>query len=338
MKITSPRGRNIMAGYAALIAVAAALTGCGPAATDPNASSTSDSIAKNITIDAPSGPGSGYDQTARALEAALKSEKLSDKIEVRNTQGAGGTVALSQFVQKSGTEDLMLGGLSLVGATVTNSSPNKLTDLTPISRLIGEYEVLVVPAESPYQTLEDFLSALKADPGANPIAIGNQGGVDHMWGGTLVQEAGVEPADVNFVTFSGGGEALVALLGNKVSAGISGYNEFSDQVDAGELRILAVSSDEPLDIAPDAPTVADAGYPDAVMVNWRGIFAPPGVSDEDRKALSDVFATLVESETWKETMESNGWSNEYLDSDAFTADLESEQADTEEILTTLGLA
>jgi putative tricarboxylic transport membrane protein len=109
-------------------------------------------------------------------------------------------------------------------------------------------------------------------------------------------------------------------------------------VDAGELRILAVSSDEPLDIAPDAPTVADAGYPDAVMVNWRGIFAPPGVSDEDRKALSDVFATLVESETWKETMESNGWSNEYLDSDAFTADLESEQADTEEILTTLGLA
>jgi putative tricarboxylic transport membrane protein len=337
MKISFPRRRQFLAGSAAAVAAAVVLTGCGPAATNPNAAPSS-SVARDITIDAPSGPGSGYDQTARALEKALKGEKLSDKIEVRNTQGAGGTVALSQFVQKTGTNDLMLGGLSLVGATITNSAPNKLTDLTPVSRLIGEYEVIVVPAESPYKTLKDFLAALKTDPGANPIAIGNQGGVDHMWGGTLVQEAEVKPADVNFVTFSGGGEALVALLGNKVAAGISGYNEFADQVAAGKLRVLAVSSDKPLEVAPDAPTITDAGYPDAVMVNWRGIFAPPGVSDEDRKALSDVFAKLVESESWKETMKTNGWSNEYLDSDAFKASLETEQTKTQEILTTLGLA
>ncbi|MFF2345997.1 Bug family tripartite tricarboxylate transporter substrate binding protein [Pseudarthrobacter sp. NPDC058119] len=337
MKITPPRRRHILAGSAAALAAVVALTGCGPAASNPNASGST-SVAKDITIDAPSGPGSGYDQTARALEKALKGEKLSDKIEVRNTQGAGGTVALSQFVQKSGTKDLMLGGLSLVGATITNSAPNKLTDLTPVSRLIGEYEVIVVPAASPHKTLKDFLDALKANPGANPIAIGNQGGVDHIWGGTLVKDAGVKPTDVNFVTFSGGGEALVALLGNKVAAGIAGYNEFGDQVDAGKLRILAVSSDKPIDVAPDAPTIKDAGYPNAVLVNWRGIFAPPGVSDADRKALSDVFAKLVESNTWKETVKTNGWSNEYLDSDKFKADLESQQTKTHDILTTLGLA
>lgn len=337
MKISSPRRRTVLAGSAAAFVAALTLTACGPAAPNPNASGSS-SIAKELTIDAPSGPGSGYDQTARALEKALKGEKLSDKIEVRNTQGAGGTVALSQFVQKTGTKDLMIGGLSLVGATITNSAPNKLSDLTPVSRLIGEYEVIVVPAESKYQTLKDFLDGLKTDPGANPIAIGNQGGIDHIWGGELVQAAGVKPTDVNFVTFSGGGEALVALLGNKVAAGISGYGEFKDQVDAGKLRILAVSSDEPIEIAPDAPTVADAGYPDAALVNWRGIFAPPGVSDADRKALSDVFAKLVESNTWKETLETNGWSNEYLDSDAFKTELETQQSDTQEILTTLGLA
>jgi putative tricarboxylic transport membrane protein len=337
MKISPPSRRHFLAGSAVAIAAAVALTGCGPAATNPNAASSS-SVAKELTIDAPSGPGSGYDQTARALEKALKGEKLSDKIEVRNTQGAGGTVALSQFVQKTGTNDLMLGGLSLVGATITNSAPNKLTDLTPVSRLIGEYEVIVVPAESPYKTLKDFLDALRSDPGANPIAIGNQGGVDHIWGGTLVKDAGVAPTDVNFVTFSGGGEALVALLGNKVAAGISGYGEFADQVDAGKLRILAVSSDEPIEIAPEAPTVAEEGYPDAVLVNWRGIFAPPGVSDEDRKALSDVFKKLTESDSWKETLESNGWSNEYMDSDQFKADLETQQTKTQEILTTLGLA
>lgn len=338
MKISSPRRRQFLAGSAAALAAAVLLTGCGPAAQNPNAAGSNTSVAKDITIDAPSGPGSGYDQTARALEKALKGEKLSDKIEVRNTQGAGGTVALSQFVQKTGTKDLMLGGLSLVGATITNSAPNKLSDLTPVSRLIGEYEVIVVPAESKYQTLQDFLNALKADAGANPIAIGNQGGIDHIWGGTLVQEAGVKPTDVNFVTFSGGGEALIALLGNKVAAGIAGYGEFADQVEAGKLRILAVSSKEPIEIAPDAPTVADAGYPDAALVNWRGIFAPPGVSDADRKALSDVFAKLVESNTWKETLETNGWSNEYLDSDAFKAELETQQTKTQEILTTLGLA
>lgn len=336
MKISSLRRRNFLAGSAAAVVAAVALTGCGPAAQNPNAAGTS-SAAKEITIDAPSGPGSGYDQTARALEKALKGEKLSDKIEVRNTQGAGGTVALSQFVQKTGTKDLMIGGLSLVGATITNSAPNKLGDLTPVSRLIGEYEVIVVPAESPYKTLKDFLTALKENPGANPIAIGNQGGIDHMWGGKLVQDAGVKPTDVNFVTFSGGGEALIALLGNKVAAGIAGYGEFGDQVEAGKLRILAVSSDKPIDVAPDAPTISDAGYPDAVLVNWRGIFAPPGVKDEDRKALSDVFAKLVESDSWKETLETNGWSNEYLDSDAFKTELASEQTKTEEIITTLGL-
>ncbi|MFF2317803.1 Bug family tripartite tricarboxylate transporter substrate binding protein [Arthrobacter sp. NPDC058097] len=337
MKISSPRRRQFLAGSAAALAAAVLLTGCGPAAQNPNAAGSA-SVAKELTIDAPSGPGSGYDQTARALEKALKGEKLSDKIEVRNTQGAGGTVALSQFVQKSGTKDLMLGGLSLVGATITNSAPNKLSDLTPVSRLIGEYEVIVVPAASPYKTLKEFLDALKTKPGSNPIAIGNQGGIDHIWGGKLVQDAGVKPTDVNFVTFSGGGEALVALLGNKVAAGIAGYGEFADQVEAGKLRILAVSSDKPLDLAPDAPTVVSAGYPDAVLVNWRGIFAPPGVSDADRKALSDVFSTLTQSNTWKETLKTNGWSDQYLDSDKFAEDLKTQQSSTQEILTTLGLA
>lgn len=336
MKITSPRRRQVLAGSAAVLAAVLGLTACGPAASNPNATGST-SITKELTIDAPSGPGSGYDQTARALEKSLKAEKLSDKIEIRNTQGAGGTVALSQFVQKTGTKDLMIGGLSLVGATITNSAPNKLTDLTPVSRLIGEYEVIVVPAASPYKTLKEFLTALKANPGANPIAIGNQGGIDHMWGGKLVQDAGVKPTDVNFVTFSGGGEALVALLGNKVAAGIAGYGEFGDQVEAGKLRILAVSSDKPIDVAPDAPTVKDAGYADAVLVNWRGIFAPPGVSDSDRKALSDAFSKLVESSSWKETLKTNGWSNEFMASDEFTKQLAAEQTKTQEILTTLGL-
>lgn len=325
------------------IAAALTLTGCSAGGSESGAKSgasqsAADVLAKGVSIDAPSGPGSGYDQTARALEKALKGEGVTNRVEVRNTQGAGGTVALSQFVGKTDPSDLMIGGLSLVGATVTNNSPDKLGDLTPVARLIGEYEVIVVPAESPYQNLEDFLTALKSDAGANPIAIGNQGGVDHMWGATLVKEGGADPKDVNFVTFSGGGEALIALLGNKVAAGISGYGEFGDQIEAGKLRVLAVSSKDPIAVAPDAPTVAEAGYPDAVLVNWRGIFAPPGINDADRAALSETFENLVQTESWKQTLESNGWSDEFMPTDEFKPELEIQQTDVEGILAELGLA
>jgi len=333
---TSSRIRRRTARAAVAAVAALALAACG--SSSGGDAGGGDVLQRGVTIDAPSGPGSGYDQTARALEQILTDEGLANRVEVKNTEGAGGTIALSQFVQKSGTKDLMVGGLSLVGAVITNSSKSTLSDLTPIARLIGEYEVIVVPAESPYETLEEFLTALKTNPGKNPIAIGNQGGVDHMWGGTLVQAAGIAPTDVNFVTYSGGGEALVALLGNQVSAGISGYGEFGDQIEAGKLRVLAVSSEEPIDIAPDAPTVVDAGYPDAVLVNWRGIFAPPGISDADRQALSDAFADLTQTEGWKSVLKTNGWSNEYLDSDAFTTELETVQTATQKILKDLGLA
>lgn len=332
--------RIVKTGSVFALVAALTLTGCGSEGQDQAGTSGNGNgvLSRGVTIDAPSGPGSGYDQTAREVEKTLKGEGITNRVEVRNTQGAGGTVALSQFVGKSEANELMIGGLSLVGATVTNSAPDKLSDLTPVARLIGEYEVIVVPAESPYKDLEDFLTALKKEPGKNPIAIGNQGGVDHMWGATLVKEAGTDPKDVNFVTFSGGGEALVALLGNKVAAGIAGYGEFGDQVEAGKLRVLAVSSEKPIEVAPDAPTIADAGYPDAVLVNWRGIFAPPGISEEDRTELTESFSSLTQSEAWKEVLTSKGWSDEFLPGEEFAKELQNQQSDVESLLTELGLA
>lgn len=296
-----------------------------------------DILRQGVSIDAPSGPGSGYDQTARAIEATLKGEDLVSRVQVSNTEGAGGTVALAEFVTKTDPDELMIGGLSLVGATITNNAPNTLEELTPIARLIGEYDVIVVPAASPHETLQDFFDALADDPGKNPIAIGNQGGYDHMWGGMLAQDAGLEATDVNFVTFSGGGEALIALLGNQVAAGISGYGEFADAIENGDLRILATASAEPLEIAPDAPTIADAGYPDSALVNWRGVFAPPGISDEDRATLEALFEDVVKSDSWKEVLETNGWSDEWLGSDDFGTELTSVQEQTQQLLADLGL-
>ena len=189
---TSIRGRKRLALLTAVgLLAAVGLSACNSAGS--SAGGGNSPISRNGSIDAPSDPGSGYDQTARALEQALTDEDLAGRLQVTNSPGAGGTVALSQFVQKNDPSDLMVGGLSLVGAVITNKAGDKLSDTTPIARLIGEYEVIVVPADSEYETLEDFLTGLKANPGDNPIAIGNQGGVDHMWGGVLAQQAGVEP-------------------------------------------------------------------------------------------------------------------------------------------------
>lgn len=295
------------------------------------------SAIRRLSLAAPSGPGSGYDQTARAIEQVLTGDGLVPRVQVTNVEGAGGTVALADFVTKSDPGELMIGGLSLVGATITNDAPNTLGELTPVAQLIGEYDVIVVPASSPYKTLQEFFDALAKDPGANPIAIGNQGGYDHMWGGLLAQNAGLKATDVNFVTYSGGGEALIALLGNQVAAGISGYSEFADSVATGDLRILATASAEPLAAAPDAPTIADAGYPDSAMVNWRGVFAPPGTSGNDLAALERLFADLVKSDAWKKILATNGWSDEYLNSADFATELESVQKKTEQLLKDLGL-
>lgn len=331
------RGRRLSAAVAAVAAVGLLLTGCSNTG-DSDSPETSESILQNgVVLDAPSGPGSGYDQTARAIERVLSSGNLAGRVQVSNTEGAGGTVALAKFVTKTDPTELMIGGLSLVGASITNNAPNDLTELTPVARLIGEYDVIVVPKDSPYKTLQDFLDALKDEPGKNPIAIGNQGGYDHMWGGMLAQDAGLTATDVNFVTFSGGGEALIALLGNQVAAGISGYGEFADSIETGELRVLATASAEPLEVNPDLPSIAEAGYPDSALVNWRGIFAPPGISDEDLASLEETFKALVESDAWIEIRTTNGWSDEYLNSAEFSKVLEQEQADTEQLLKDLGL-
>lgn len=320
---------------ALLTAAVLALTACSPGETDD--AESAGFLKKGLSIVAGSGTGSGYDQSARAIEQALTDERLVNRVQVTNKEGAGGTVALADFINVKGANQLMLSGLSTIGAAITNDSPVTLSDVTPVARLIGEYDVIVVPKESPFKTLKEFLTALEKDPGANPIAIGNQGGYDHQWGGLLVQEAGLKPTDVNFVTFDGGGEALIALLGNQVAAGISGYGEFAASIDSGDVRVLATASDEPLDVAPDLPTIADAGYPDAALVNWRGVFAPPNVSEDELEALEDLFAKLVKSEAWKNQLKTKGWSDEYLAGDDFAEAIADSEKQTLSLLQSLGL-
>lgn len=214
--------------------------------------------AADYTIIAPANPGGGWDQTARSLQTVMQQEGISGKVQVQNVPGAGGTIGLAQFAsqQKGKGDALIVGGYVMVGAILTNKSPVTLKDVTPIARLTGEYEAIVVPSSSPFQTLDDLVEALKKDPGAVSWGGGSAGGTDHITVGLIAKAAGVDPKKINYIAYSGGGEALAAILGSQVSAGISGYGEFKSQVKSGALRLLAVSSAERIE-GIDAPTLKD---------------------------------------------------------------------------------
>jgi putative tricarboxylic transport membrane protein len=123
---------------------------------------------QKLDIIAPANPGGGWDQTARAMQAALQTDGLASGVQVENIGGAGGTIGLAQFVTSKGKkgDSVLVGGLVMVGAILTNKSPVALTNVQPLARLTGEYQLVVVPVDSPIQNLEDLVAKLKADPGS----------------------------------------------------------------------------------------------------------------------------------------------------------------------------
>lgn len=294
-------------------------------------------FAADYNIMAPAAPGGGWDQTARALQQTLQDEGISGNVQVNNVPGAGGTIGIAQFVNqaKGDPSALMVGGYVMVGAILTNNSPVTLADVTPIARLTGEYEAIAVKADSPLKTIDDLVAQLKADPGSVSWAGGSAGGADHIGAGLVAKAVGVDPTQVNYIAFSGGGESLAAILGGQVTVGISGYGEFQSQVEAGDLRILAVTSEERID-GVDAPTLKESGV-DVVLQNWRSVSAAPGLTDEQVDAIIADLEKVVASETWKGILAERGWQDTFLAGDEFDAQLQEDIAATEAILKDIGL-
>jgi putative tricarboxylic transport membrane protein len=285
----------------------------------------------------PAAPGGGWDQTGRSIDQVLRKEKLISGSQITNVAGAGGAVGLPQFIsQWNGKGDtLMVAGMVMIGAILTNKSANNLTQVTPIARLTGEAEALVVPTASPFKTTADFIAALKADPTKVPVAGGSAGGTDHILFGLLGKNAGIAANNLSYVPFSGGGEALAALLGNQVAAGISGYGEFAEQIKAGSLRLLAISADKRQD-GIDAPTLKEGGV-DIELFNWRGVFAPPGVSDADKAAMVTMMENMAKSPSWAEECKNRNWIQLLLTGDDFGKYVAEDTTRVEAILKDLGL-
>ena len=291
----------------------------------------------SLKILVPAAPGGGWDQTGRALQAALQADKIVPKVTVDNKGGAGGTIGLAQFISssKGDPNTMMVAGMVMVGAIITNKSPVNLSQVTPIARLTGEYEVIVVPGSSKITSLKDLLAQLKANPGSVSWGGGSAGGTDHILAGMIAVASGVEASKVNYIAYAGGGEAQAAIMGGHVTAGISGLGEFLPQIKSGKLRALAISSDARIP-GIDIPTLKELGVA-VELANWRGIFAAPGITDAQRKELTDVVAKAVKTASWQETLKRNDWTDLFLAGDAFKTFLDADIARVDKIIAGIGL-
>jgi putative tricarboxylic transport membrane protein len=268
----------------------------------------------------------------------MEDSDITTGTEVFNLEGAGGTVGLARTVNEKGNGDLaMLMGLGVVGASYTNKSKATLTQTTPIVRLIEEYGAVMVPKDSPFKTIDDLVKAWKADPRSLSVGGGSSpGGPDHLLPMQLAQAVGVDPKKVRFVSYDGGGDLLPALLGDKIDFATSGAGEFKDQIANGDIRVLATSGDERID-GIDAPTLKEAGI-DLVFTNWRGVVAPPGITDAQRERLIDAFQKMHDTQEWKDALKANSWADAFATGDDFGAFIKEQDKRVADTLGELGLA
>jgi putative tricarboxylic transport membrane protein len=290
-----------------------------------------------LKVMAPAAPGGGWDGTARSMQQALTSAGIAKSVQVNNVTGAGGTIGLAQLINsgKGDGSQLMVNGFVMLGAILTNKAPVSLDQTTPIARLTAEALVFAVPTESPIKSASDLIAAIKADPARVTWAGGSAGGVDHIASALMTKAAGVDPTRINYIPFSGGGEALAAMLGGRVTVGVSGYGEFEGQIKAGKLRAIAVTSERRLE-GVAVPTLKEQGIDLAVM-NWRSVVAPPGITADQRKVLLEAIDKMVKSKEWAEILKARGWDDAYLPGDAFGTFLKTETVRVTDILKSVGL-
>ena len=273
--------------------------------------------AANIKMLIPANPGGGWDTTGRALGKAMVESKAADTVQYDNKGGAAGTIGLAQFANasKGDPNALMVMGAVMLGGIITGKPPVGLDKVTPIARLTSEYNVFVVPANSPLKTMKDVVEQMKKDPGSITWGGGSKGSTEHISASMLARAVGVDPKKVNYVAFRGGGEATAAILGGNVKVGGSGYSEFAEYITAGKMRAIGVTSEKRL-AGINVPTLKEQGY-DVVLGNWRGVYGAAGLTAEQRAALTDIVVKATKSTAWAEALAKNNWTPALLTGKAF---------------------
>ena len=273
--------------------------------------------AANIKMMIPANPGGGWDTTGRALGKALVDSGAASTVIYDNKGGAAGALGLAQFVNssKGDANALMVMGAVMLGGQITSKPAVNLSQATPIARLTSEYNVFVLPANSPFKSMAEVIAQLKKDPGSVKWGGGSRGSTEHIAAAMIAREVGVDPSKINYVAFRGGGEATAAILGGNVTIGGSGYSEFAEYINTGKMKALAVTSDTRLK-GVAVPTLKEQGI-NVVIGNWRGVYGAPGITPAQRQALTDLVLKAVKTKSWAEASEKNNWTPAVLSGPAF---------------------
>ncbi len=292
---------------------------------------------ENFKIMIGANPGGGYDQTGRGIGKALQEAGVAKSVTYDNKGGAGGTIGLAQFANstKGDPNALMVVGAVMVGAIVQNKPPITLGNITPVARLLAEYNVFVVPANSPLKSMKDVVEQMKKDPASVKWGGGSKGSVDHVSVAMIAREAGVDVARINYVPFKGGGEATAAILGGHITVGTSGLSELEEYIKSGSMRALAVTAANRLPGSP-IPTLQEQGIP-VVIGNWRGVYGAADITPAQRQALIDKVAKASKAKSWQETLVHNRWTPALLTGDDFGRFVDDDTARLRTLMLKLGM-
>jgi len=266
----------------------------------------------NLKMMIPANPGGGWDSTGRAIGKALQEAGVAASVTYENKGGAAGAIGLAQFynASKGDPNALMVMGAVMLGGIITGKPPVSVTQVTPVARLTTEYNVFVLPSNSPYKSMAEVVEQMKKDPGSIKWGGGSRGSTEHIAAAMIAREAGVDATKINYVPFRGGGEATAAILGGNVTVGGSGYSEFQQYIEAGKMKPIGVTSEARLKgIA--VPTLKEQGI-NVVIGNWRGVYGAAGITDAQRKALADMIVKATKTKSWAESLEKNGWTSALL--------------------------
>ena len=263
--------------------------------------------AANIKMMIPANPGGGWDATGRALGKAMQDAGVASSVAFENKGGAAGALGLAQFVNASKGDGnaMMVMGAVMLGGIITGKPPVSLSQATPIARLTTEYNVFVLPVSSPLRSMADVVAQMKKDPATVKWGGGSRGSTEHIAAAMIAREVGVDAAKINYVPFRGGGEAVAAILGGNVTVGGSGYSEFAQYIESGKMRAIAMTSATRLK-GINVPTLREQGI-NVEIGNWRGVYGAPGITPEQRKALTELVQKAIGSKSWTEALEKNNW-------------------------------
>ena len=274
----------------------------------------------------PANPGGGWDTTGRALGKALQDAGVASSVTYDNKGGAAGAIGLAQFVNgsKGDANAMMVMGAVMLGGIITGKPPVGLDKVTPLARLTSEYNVFVLPSNSPFKTMKDVVEQLKKDPGSVKWGGGSRGSTEHIAAAMIAREVGVDPAKINYVAFRGGGEATAAILGGNVTVGGSGFSEFAEYITAGKMKPIGVTSGTRLK-GIDVPTLKEQGI-NVEIGNWRGVYGAPGITKAQRDALIAMVEKATKSKAWAEALQKNDWTPAWLAGDPFAEFVDAEFA------------